>query len=75
MHLAGISYSGWWCRSHTTAAVYTTLGVLCKFATVLLNLLVWDKHANPAGIVALLICLVSGTMYQEAPLRKKPNLL
>lgn len=71
----GISYSGWWCRSKTTATVYTTLGVLCKFVTVLLNVIVWDKHASAAGIVALLLCLISGTMYKEAPLRKKESVL
>lgn len=65
----GISYSGWWCRSLTTATTYTTLGVMCKFATVLLNMLVWDNHAAPAGIAALLICLSAGAMYKEAPLR------
>ena len=66
----GISYSGWWCRSLTTATTYTTLGVLCKFATVLLNILVWDKHASAMGTFALLICLLAGTMYKEAPARQ-----
>ena len=65
----GISYTGWWCRSLTTATTYTTLGVLCKLGTVLLNLLVWGTHASATGLAALAVCLFAGTMYTEAPAR------
>ena len=65
----GISSTGWWCRSLTTATTYTTLGVLCKLGTVLLNMLVWDNHASISGIAALLLCLQAGCLYTEAPQR------
>ena len=66
---AGISYTGWWCRSLTTATTYTTLGVLCKLGTVLLNLVLWDSHASAPGLAALSVCLFAGSLYTEAPPR------
>lgn len=32
-----------------------TTGILCKIVTVVINLLIWDKHATPAGIGFLLV--------------------
>lgn len=65
----GISWSGWNCRSKISATYYTLVGVICKFVSVVLNLLLWDKHATPLGLAMLSICLVSSSMYQQAPLR------
>ena len=45
---------------------------MCKVATVVINCLIWDKHASPEGLLALSICLAAGTMYQQAPMRAKP---
>ena len=41
-----------------------------KLLTVLINVLIWDKHATPFGIAALCVCLGGGSLYQQAPLRK-----
>merc|ERR1712205_272376 len=41
-----------------------------KLLTVLINVLIWDKHASPVGIAALCVCLGGGAMYQQAPLRR-----
>ena len=73
----GISYTGWWCRSLTTATTYTTLGVLCKLGTVLLNMLLWDNSVSLWGTAALAVCLFAGSLYTEAPPRpeKNPNVL
>jgi GDP-mannose transporter len=32
--------------------------------------MIWDQHAAPAGIMSLFLCLVGGSFYQQAPLRK-----
>ena len=38
--------------------------------TVLLNVLLWDAHASSRGIASLLVCVLGGAFYQQAPLRK-----
>lgn len=66
----GIGYTGWWCRSKVSAASYTLIGVMNKCLTVLVNLLIWDQHAKPEGILCLSLCLLGGAMYDQAPMRK-----
>ena len=65
----GISYAGWLCRSQTSAATYTVVGVMNKCVTVLANALIWRRHANVRGILSLCVCLVGGVVYEQAPLR------
>lgn len=65
----GIGYTGWWCRSKISAASYTLIGVMNKCMTVLVNLLIWDKHAPVEGLVSLSLCLLGGVLYRQAPLR------
>jgi len=67
---AGIGFSSWWCRSLVSATTFTVVGTINKLLTVLLNILVWDKHASAAGTLFLLACLAGGAFYQQAPLRK-----
>lgn len=64
-----IGYTGWLCRGMVSATSYTLVGVVNKFLTVLLNVLVWDKHSSPTGIFAVCICLGAGIFYQQAPRR------
>jgi len=64
-----ISYTGWNCRSMITATCYTVLGVANKMATVLMNCLIWDKHASLPGICSLLVCLAGAASYQQSPVR------
>lgn len=66
----GIGYSSWWCRDKVSATSFTLIGVMNKCLTVLLNLLIWDQHAAPAGIASLFLCLVGGSLYKQAPMRK-----
>eukprot|EP00440_Ansanella_granifera_P036595 gb/GFBE01039702.1/.p1 GENE.gb/GFBE01039702.1/~~gb/GFBE01039702.1/.p1 ORF type:complete len:361 (+),score=65.44 gb/GFBE01039702.1/:1-1083(+) len=66
-----ISWAGWNCRSLTSATTYTLLGVVCKFFSVILNVMIWDKHASPVGISWLIVCLVASAAYRQAPLRKQ----
>merc|ERR1712060_674074 len=67
----GISWTGWNCRSKVSATAYTLLGVVCKLISVILNVLIWDKHASPRGMLWLLLCLVCSSAYRQAPLRKE----
>ncbi len=52
-----------------SATTYTLVGVVNKFLTVLLNVLISDKHSTAGGIVAVCVCLLAGTFYQQAPKR------
>jgi len=61
----GISYAGFNLRNLVSATSFTVIGVLCKLFSVLINLLIWDKHANPLGIAALCIAIFAGTFYQQ----------
>ena len=69
----GIGYSSWWCRDQVSATSFTLIGVMNKCLTVLLNLLIWDQHAPPGGIVSLVLCLVGGAIYRQAPLRSEAS--
>jgi len=66
-----MNWSGWNCRSQLSAASYTLLGVACKFVSIILNVLIWDKHASMGGIAWLVVCLLSSTLYRQAPMRAK----
>jgi GDP-mannose transporter len=66
----GIGYSSWWCRDKVSATSFTLIGVVNKILTILLNLCIWDKHAPPRGIASLLLCLVGGSIYQQAPMKR-----
>lgn len=65
----GIGYSSWWCRDQVSATSFTLIGVLNKVLTVTVNACIWDQHANTTGILCLLVSLVCGTLYRQAPLR------
>ncbi|GFQ08854.1 gdp-mannose transporter gonst4 [Phtheirospermum japonicum] len=41
-------------------------GVLNKFLTVVINVLIWDKHATPFGFVCLLLTIAGGVLYQQS---------
>lgn len=64
-----IGYTGWLCRGMVSATTYTLVGVVNKFLTVLLNVFIWEKHSSPTGLVAVCLCLLAGTFYQQAPRR------
>ncbi|KAG5177489.1 hypothetical protein JKP88DRAFT_332652 [Tribonema minus] len=64
-----ISYCGWWCRGRVSATTFTLVGVINKVLTVLLNVVIWDKHASPVGLAFLLLCLGGGALYKQAPMR------
>jgi len=67
----GISWSGWNCRDKTSATTYTLLGVGCKLISVMLNIMIWDKHATPMGVAWLSLCLFCSAFYRQSPLRSQ----
>ena len=36
-----------------------------KCLTILGNVMLWDKHATPAGIASLFLCLGGGFLYRQ----------
>lgn len=65
----GIAWAVWNCRNQVAATSFTLIGVVCKLLSVFLNVFIWDKHATPAGIFWLVVCLGCSSAYQQAPLR------
>jgi hypothetical protein len=41
-------------------------GVVNKFLTVAINVMIWDKHATGFGLVCLLFTIVGGILYQQS---------
>ena len=52
---AGIGFTSWWCRSLVSATSFTVIGVVNKVLTVLLNILVWNKHSSTMGTIFLFL--------------------
>ena len=61
-----ISFFGFPCRRAISATGFTVLGIVNKLLTVVINLLIWDKHSTFVGTVGLLICMIGGIMYQQS---------
>eukprot|EP00971_Amphidinium_carterae_P032497 640063-Amphidinium_carterae.1 len=50
LHATG--WASWNCRNKTSATVFTLLGVVCKFMSVLMNIMIWDACFNRAALLA-----------------------
>ncbi|MBA0844286.1 hypothetical protein Goarm_001393, partial [Gossypium armourianum] len=61
-----ISFFGFATRKAVSATAFTVTGVVNKFLTVMINVLIWDKHATPFGLVCLLFTLSGGVLYQQS---------
>lgn len=66
-----ISFFGFSCRRAISATGFTVLGIVNKLLTVVINLVVWDKHSTWVGTVGLLICLLGGVLYQQSASKPK----
>lgn len=66
-----LTVSAWarWCRGNVSATTYTVVGVCNKAITIVLNVMIWDKHASAVGLFGLVVCLGAGLAYKQAPLR------
>ncbi|XP_049393150.1 GDP-mannose transporter GONST3-like [Solanum stenotomum] len=65
-----ISFFGFSCRRTISATGFTVLGIVNKLLTVVINLIIWDKHSTLVGTVGLLICMLGGVMYQQSTSNK-----
>nr|DAD27046.1 TPA_asm: hypothetical protein HUJ06_028514 [Nelumbo nucifera] len=61
-----ISFFGFASRKAISATAFTVTGVVNKFLTVAINVLIWDKHANPFGLVCLIFTIAGGVLYQQS---------
>jgi drug/metabolite transporter (DMT)-like permease len=68
-----ISFLGFKARSLVSATCFTVLGVANKIATVAVNAFMWDQHASPLGILALLLTLFGASVYQQSGVRPEKN--
>lgn len=67
---AAMSFFAWKARALVSATYFTVIGNSCKILTIVINCVIWDKHASPFGILCLLICLICAFFYEQAPLRE-----
>ncbi|XP_021732534.1 GDP-mannose transporter GONST3-like [Chenopodium quinoa] len=67
-----ISFFGFSCRKAISATGFTVLGIVNKLLTVVINLVIWDKHSTFVGTVGLLVCMLGGVMYQQSTSKPKP---
>lgn len=66
-----ISYFALNCRKVLSATSFTVLAVTNKFATVLINTVIWTHHSSAGGILCLLLCITAGIMYSNAVKEQK----
>jgi len=65
-----ISFFGFAARKAVSATAFTVTGVVNKFLTVAINVMIWDKHASAFGLVCLLFTIVGGILYQQSVMTK-----
>lgn len=68
-----MSYFAWLARSLISATYFTVIGNTCKILTILINRVIWEKHASNSGLGFLLLCLVAAYFYKQAPKRHENN--
>eukprot|EP00667_Euglena_gracilis_P013646 EG_transcript_14081 len=70
---AGVSFSGWWCRSVLCATAFALAGVLNKVVALLLAAAIWGKPMSSLGLGCLALSLVSGLLYRPPPPGKEAD--
>ncbi|KAH1121711.1 hypothetical protein J1N35_004871 [Gossypium stocksii] len=53
-------------KKTTSTTTFTMTGVMNKFLTVVINVLIWDKRATLFELVCLLFTLAGGVLYQQS---------
>ena len=51
----GMSHASYLLRDACSATLFTVVGIICKVVTVVINWMLWDKHASLQGIGFLLL--------------------
>lgn len=67
----GMSHSAYMMRSACSATLSAVVGILCKVLTVVVNILIWDKHASPPELAFLALGLLAGAFYKQAPMQMR----
>ena len=65
----GISFSSYYIRRDLSATMFDLIGIVCKFVSVLLNILCGLKRASNSGTACLVAIVLSAFFYQQPPLR------
>lgn len=42
-------------RNAVSATAFATVGIVCKIATVVINFMIWEKHASLQGVTFLFL--------------------
>ncbi|KAK8971433.1 GDP-mannose transporter GONST3 [Platanthera guangdongensis] len=66
-----ISFFGFSCRRAISATGFTVLGIVNKLLTIVINLIIWDRHSSVMGTMGLLICMLGGVLYQQYSSKQK----
>jgi len=69
----GISYTGFELRAQASATTYSIIGNVCKLLTILINVLIWDRHADARGLSFLGVTLAAAAWYRQAPMKDKKS--
>ena len=64
-----MSFSTMWIRETLSATSVSVVATCNKFLSELVNWMIWDKHTTIEGTYAILLIMVCGIFYEQAPLR------
>ena len=65
----GMSVATMWIREALSATSVSVVAACNKFISELVNWFIWNKHTTSDGLWAVLIIMVCGIFYEQAPLR------
>jgi len=68
-----ISFCGFASRQALAAASFELLGLVCKLIPIMINVILWKRHATLVGIAAVVVSIFAASAYEEAPLRVEGN--
>jgi len=66
-----MSYFAFLARDALSATSFTVVGNVCKVLSIMVNVLLWDRHATRSGLQWLSVVIFSSAIYKQAPLRKE----
>jgi len=66
----GMSYLSFSLRRQISATSFSMVGNGCKLFTILMNFLIWDKHASSMGTYSVFLAIIFGVFYEQAPVRR-----
>ena len=67
----GMSVATMWIREAISATSVSVVATCNKFISELVNWVIWNKHTTSDGLWAVLVIMVCGIFYEQAPLRVK----